>query len=98
MSAWPEDDYVRYLEAERELLARTLIRCGDFSEEARQYALNHYPYEPADKKLRGSVFHNISWHWAMMELHGDRYWLDHPHLARPDALYQKESRELFHTD
>jgi hypothetical protein len=50
-------------------------------------ALERYPYESSEAACRGLVFHDEAWHWAMLKIHQDGYWLTHPELASPPAEY-----------
>ncbi|MFC8420421.1 hypothetical protein ACFUN7_05935 [Streptomyces sp. NPDC057236] len=86
---WSEADYVDYLQAERRAFAWVMRHYGGLTqEEATEAALEWYPYEPEDHAYRGLVFHDHSWHWAMLAIHGDRYTVEHPELARPPAAYE----------
>jgi hypothetical protein len=49
--------------------------------------MERYPYEASDAPYRGLVFHDVAWHWAMLKIHQDPYWLAHPELASPPAEY-----------
>ncbi|WP_406673847.1 hypothetical protein WBK31_35620 [Nonomuraea sp. N2-4H] len=42
------------------------------------------PGEP----YRGLVFHDEAWHWAMLGIYGERYWVAHPELADPPPEYR----------
>ncbi|MEU3710239.1 hypothetical protein [Streptomyces catenulae] len=91
---WTETEYRAYLAEERRLYAWVLCRYGDRTpEEARAAALGRYPYEPAEAPLRGLVFHDEAWHWAMLTLHGEGYWRRHPELADPPAAYRELADE-----
>ncbi|MEV5574586.1 hypothetical protein AB0L06_31515 [Spirillospora sp. NPDC052269] len=57
-------------------------------EEAEEAALEQYPYEPGGDPLRGLVFHDDAWHWAMLAIHGDRYGRKHPELVHPSPEYE----------
>ena len=94
--AWTEAEYVSYLAAERHLFAWCLVRYGGVSDaDAQLKALARYPYEPPGDELRGLIFHDESWHWAMLHLHGEQYWLSKPHLERPSPEYEHEARKRF---
>ncbi|WP_249999359.1 hypothetical protein [Actinoplanes sp. M2I2] len=47
-----------------------------------------YPFEAGDVPLRGLIFHDEAWHWAMRAIHGDEYWISHPHFAKYSAGYE----------
>ncbi|MFF9480066.1 hypothetical protein [Streptomyces sp. NPDC014733] len=92
---WTEAEYHACLAGERQLYAWVLHRYGDRTpEEAQTAALGRYPYEPAGAPLRGLIFHDEAWHWAMLTLHGECYWIRHPELAGPPPEYRELAREL----
>ena len=92
---WTEAEYVAYLEAERHLFAWCLERYGGVSkEEAVKQALVRYPYQPAGTRLRGLIFHDQAWYWAMLHIKGQFYWMVNPELGRPSDEYDEESRGL----
>lgn len=85
---WNEDEYTAYLGAERRRFAWVMVRHGGLSpDQAEAAALKHYPYEASDAKYRELVFHDRAWHWAMLTIHGDQYWIKHPELEQPSAEY-----------
>jgi hypothetical protein len=74
---------------ERRRFAWVMRRHGGMSpDEAEVAALEQYPYEPDDAPFRELVFHDEAWHWAMLDIYGDRYWADHPELAQASADYR----------
>ncbi|MGW4897699.1 hypothetical protein ACWEQL_36455 [Kitasatospora sp. NPDC004240] len=87
-----EADYRRSLELERRGYAWVMERYGGMSpEQAEQAALDCYPYEPCepgDDLYRWLVFHEESWHWAMLAIHGHNYVVEHPELVDPPAEYR----------
>ena len=88
LSTWSEDEYVAYLTSERRRFAWVMRRYGGLTAvQADAAALERYPYEASDTPYRGLVFHDEAWHWAMLKIHQDRYWLTHPELASPPAEY-----------
>ena len=91
--SWPnEDEYCRYLAAERHLYAFVLREHGGLSAaQAHQEAQVRYPYEPADDEFRALIFHDEAWHWAMLHLYGERYWDARPELESPSKAYRSES-------
>ncbi len=89
MADWGEHEYVQYLRDERRRYAWVMQRHGDLdAAQAEMAALKRYPFEASDAPYRGLVFHDEAWHWAMREIHGDRYWVSHPHLVQPSAEYE----------
>ncbi|MFF8381763.1 hypothetical protein ACF07V_37360 [Streptomyces sp. NPDC015661] len=86
---WNEAEYLDYLESERRCYAWVMQHHGGLTaDEASGAALEHYPYEPAEVPFRGLVFHDEAWHWAMLEIHGDRYVVEHPGLVQPSPDYR----------
>jgi hypothetical protein len=83
-----EDEYVAYLRDERRLFAWCMRHHGGRTpDEAEAEARERYPYEPADAPFRGLIFHDEAWHWAMLRLHGELYWLARPELRTPPPDY-----------
>lgn len=86
---WEEEEYCRYLNAERRAYAWVLTEVGGFAGAAAQLAARaQYPYQAPDAEDRGRVFHDESWHWAMLRLHGDLYWQHRPELLHPPTDYE----------
>ncbi|MFF9984708.1 hypothetical protein [Streptomyces erythrochromogenes] len=86
---WSETEYLDYLQSERRRYAWVMQHLGGLPpEEAAEAALTFYPYQSAEVPLRGLVFHDEAWHWAMLMIHGDRYVVDHPELIHPSHDYQ----------
>ncbi|MER7823051.1 hypothetical protein ABTX85_10855 [Streptomyces sp. NPDC096097] len=90
---WSEEEYLDCLRSERRGYAWVMHRHGGLTqEESMEAALECYPYEPAGDPLRGLVFHDEAWHWAMRAIHGDAYVVDRPELARPSPAYRALDR------
>ena len=88
MTDWTEEEYAQCLEGERRRYRWVMQRYGNLDAiQAEAAAQKRYPFEPGDAPFRGLVFHDEAWQWAMREIHGDRYWIAHPHLAEPPAEY-----------
>lgn len=84
-----EEEYVRYLHAERRCFAWVMEQHGGLAPaEAEAAALAHYPYEANESQFRGLIFHDEAWHWAMVEIHGQTYTIDHPEMATPSPEYR----------
>ena len=93
-TTWSEDEYVNYLNMERNLYSWCLEHYGDFThEEARKEALNFYIYQSEKEEFRGLVFHDEAWHWAMLKIYGENYWLTKPELSSPCENYERESQK-----
>jgi hypothetical protein len=85
---WTEAEYVTHLRDERRVYAWVMERYGGLTPAAAgQAALEWYPYEPTDTPIRGLVFHDEAWHWAMTAIHGHDYVVTRPELAVPPAEY-----------
>jgi hypothetical protein len=85
---WREDEYVEYLRDERRRFAWVLQQHGGLSPaDAESAALERYPYEADNVPFRGLIFHDEAWHWAMLRIHGDLYWREHPELVEPPSEY-----------
>ncbi|WP_433341386.1 hypothetical protein [Streptomyces sp. CA-253872] len=88
-----EEEYRTYLGEERAAFAWVLEHHGSRTPaEAHAQALARYPYEPASAPYRELVFHDEAWHWAMLHLHGARYWHDRPELLHPPREYEHQAR------
>ena len=86
---WDEQEYVSYLEHERHMYAWCLIKYGNLSpSDAHKSASTFYSYEPANAPYRGLVFHNEAWHWAMLHIFGETYWISRPDLVDQSQDYQ----------
>ncbi|WP_329468281.1 hypothetical protein [Streptomyces sp. NBC_01431] len=86
---WNEAEYLDCLQSERRSYAWVMQHHGGLApKEAREAALECYPYEPAEAPYRGLIFHDEAWHWAMLAIHGDRYVVEHPELAHPSPDYR----------
>lgn len=85
---WPEEEYARYLAAERVRYAWVMrTRGGMAPAQADEAAEQWYTYEPPENPYRDLVFHEDAWHWAMLALKGDHYWADDPGLTTPPPDY-----------
>ncbi|PQO47656.1 hypothetical protein [Blastopirellula marina] len=94
MTAFTDKEYLKYLELERHLYAWCLVKYGNFSEaEAQRKALAFYPSE-FDDPDRGLKFHDLSWHWAMLQIQGELYWIKHPHLMKAPDEYWEEGEKF----
>jgi hypothetical protein len=88
-TGWSEDDYVQYLQGERSRFAWVMQHYGHLDAvQAEMAALQRYPFEARNAPHRGLIFHDEPWHWAMREIHGDDYWIRHPHLVERPSEYE----------
>lgn len=86
---WSEAEYTEYLHAERRRFAWAMQRYAALTlEQASDAAVRRYPYEPSDAPYRGLIFHEEAWRGAMLAIHGERYWVDHPELIAPPPEYE----------
>ncbi|WP_420008417.1 hypothetical protein [Xanthomonas sacchari] len=91
---WTEKEYLEYLKHERHMFAWVLRYYGSHSPaDADDAAVEHYPYEPPSD-LRGLIFHEEAWHWAVLRIHGDTYWLANPQLESPSQEYLDVSSSM----
>lgn len=94
---WSEDDvdYREYLANERHLYAWCLVVYGGLSQaDADSKANEFYVEESSADPMRGLVFHDQAWHWAMLRILGEGYWLKHPESETPSPQYQAEARRI----
>jgi hypothetical protein len=85
---WTEDEYVAYLHDERRCFAWVMERYGGRTPAQAEVAAQEcYPYEASVVPFRGLIFHDHSWHWAMLAIHGRSYWVEHPQLLDPPPEY-----------
>jgi hypothetical protein len=61
---------------------------------ADREALERYPFQAESDPYRGLIFHDEAWHWAMLRLHGEQYWVKSPHLQTASAAYREESERF----
>ncbi|MFJ2639840.1 hypothetical protein [Streptomyces sp. NPDC087511] len=86
---WNETEYLDCLLSERRAYAWVMRQHGGLApKEAREAALERYPYQPAEVPYRGLIFHDEAWHWAMLAIHGEWYVREHPELVHPSADYR----------
>ncbi|MFI7624658.1 hypothetical protein ACIG5D_04070 [Microbispora rosea] len=86
---WTEDEYVEYLLGERRRFAWVMQRYGGITlAQAEAAALERYPYEASNALFRGLIFHDEAWHWAMLAIYGDLYWVEHPEFVAPSPEYE----------
>ena len=87
----PEAEYQELLAGERHMFAWVLVRYGEVAESrAEELARERYPSELADAPYRGLIFHDEAWHWGMLALRGEGYWVVDPSLERPPPEYRAE--------
>ena len=89
---WTEQEYVEYLAHERHMYAWCLVHYkGMDATLASNAAVARYPYEEPSDEYRGLVFHNDAWHWAMLHIFGETYWVARPDLEDQSREYQDAS-------
>lgn len=86
-----EIEYKLQLEEQRHMYAWCLYNIGGYSlNEAKIKASEFYKYEPASEQHRGLIFHDDAWHWAMLFLKGEQYWIENPEFKNESLEYSKE--------
>ena len=91
METSSEEEYKSQLEEQRHMYSWCLQNIGGYSKiSADNKAEEFYRYEPESEKYRNLVFHDDAWHWAMLYLKGDQYWLKNPKLEKETKEYSKE--------
>ncbi|WP_328792458.1 MULTISPECIES: hypothetical protein [unclassified Streptomyces] len=86
---WSEEEYLDCLRSERRGYAWVMRHHGGLThEDAWEAALTCYPHEPDGDPLRGLVFHDEAWHWAMLAVHGAGYVVERPDLVHPSPAYR----------
>ncbi len=58
-------------------------------------AFKRYPYEAGGTPFRGLVFHEEPWHWAMLTIYGEHYWVERPELVHPPAEYRPSAEARY---
>ena len=90
-----EEEYVSYLRSERRLYSWCLVRFGGVLQEtAEGLASAFYEYEAPDDGFRGLLFHDEAWHWAMLRVFGEGYWIDNPEREKPSVEYRAEALRI----
>ncbi|WP_067470781.1 hypothetical protein [Nocardia amamiensis] len=89
-NTWSEEEYLECLHGERRRFSWVMQRYGGLSPtRAEAAAVERYPYEEASEEPhRGLIFHDEAWRWAMLKIHGERWWIDHPELSSPPDEYE----------
>jgi len=91
-----EISYRDYLAVERHMFAWCLMKLGGRSPpEANAAAERFYSYQAPSEPHRELVFHDEAWHWAMLELFGEEYWISRPGLESPSSDYRAEASRHF---
>lgn len=86
-----EKEYRSKLEEQRHMYSWCLQNIGGHSKiNADKKAEEFYKYEPVSDKHRNLVFHDDAWHWAMLYLKGEQYWLKNPELKSETKEYSEE--------
>ena len=98
MTEQTEAEYQVLLVQQGHMYEWCLKNIGNLSEkDARKEAKEFYKYEPVSEKLRWLVFHEDAWHWAMLKIKGENWWVDFPELKEANAEYNREW-ERFETE
>ncbi|MCU7838546.1 MAG: hypothetical protein KZQ94_04085 [Candidatus Thiodiazotropha sp. (ex Troendleina suluensis)] len=91
MSEFTEEEYVSSLKEQRHMYEWCLKNIGGLSDsDAKKEAEILYSYKPESEEHRYLVLHEDAWHWAMLKINGEQYWLSKPELETPSIKYSKE--------
>ena len=86
-----EIEYLDQLKQQRHMYEWCLKHIGRYPEnKATEEAERVYAYKPSSDEYRGLVFHDDAWHWAMLKLKGEQYWLNCPECKSPSPEYEQE--------
>jgi hypothetical protein len=95
MTEQTEEKYLVLLKHQRHMYKWCLQNIGNLPEgDARKEAETFYKYEPVEEKHRWIVFHEDAWHWAMLKLKGENWWLDFPELKEANTEYNMEWKKF----
>lgn len=95
-SEWDETDYCKTLEHGRKMYAWCLVQLnGIDAAEAKARAEKRYPYQAPGTPYRGIIFHEDSFHIAMLDTHGNCYWVNKPELLEHKRAFDEESERLW---
>ncbi|MBN3067598.1 hypothetical protein H5A34_00800 [Pectobacterium brasiliense] len=87
-----EEDYLAQLRRERHLFRWCLITYAAIpADAATAKAADLYGYQPPGTLNRGLILHDEAWHWAMLDMFGEQYWLNKPEYLTPSPRYIEES-------
>ena len=91
MNVMSEDEYLAQLNQQKHMYYWCLINVGSFSlNKAKNEAEKLYKYEHQTEGYRWLIFHDDAWHWAMLKIHGEQYWLKDPNLENESKEYSQE--------
>jgi hypothetical protein len=86
-----ESEYLAQLAEERHLYKWCLMKYAVIDcDSAEKESIEFYPYEETEVHIRGLVFHDEAWHWAMLRVYGENYWVKNPGLEKPSIEYENE--------
>ncbi|MEW8027632.1 MAG: hypothetical protein AB2806_07815 [Candidatus Thiodiazotropha sp.] len=91
MREFTEEEYVVLLKEQRHMYEWCLKKIGGLSDsEANYEAESIYRYKSQSEEHRYLVLHEDAWHWAMLKINGEQYWLTNPELQTESAEYNQE--------
>lgn len=86
-----EEEYISSLKQQSHMYEWCMKNIGGLtSSEAKLEAEKFYTYEPPSEEYRWLVFHDDAWHWAMLKIKGEQYWVAFPELANASTEYDQE--------
>jgi len=86
-----EEEYLSSLNEQRHMYEWCMKNVGGLSIiEVKLEADKLYYYEPPEEEHRWLVFHEDAWHWAMLKLNGEQYWVSNPELKSETKEYVQE--------
>ncbi|CAN5709208.1 hypothetical protein BH09VER1_BH09VER1_44100 [soil metagenome] len=94
---WSDDDvmYREHLAHERHLYAWCLVAYGGLAQAgANAKAEEFYVEQSIAEPMRCLVFHDEAWHWAMLRIFGNAYWITRPGTESPSPEYKAEAGRI----
>lgn len=83
-----EQEYLEQLKHERYMFCWCLMTYADMPVDvATAKAAAFYAYQPPGNPNRDIIFHDEAWHWAMLHIIGEQYWLSKPEYLTPSQQY-----------
>ncbi len=83
--------YSEQIRIEKHMYKWCLIKYGSLNHElADKQANDFYNFESEDNEYKYIVFHEEAWHWAMIKIHGENYWIVDPSLKSIPSEYKDE--------
>jgi hypothetical protein len=91
MREFTEEEYVASLNEQRHMYVWCLKSIGGLSDsDANSEAESIYRYKSQSEEHRYLVLHEDAWHWAMLKINGELYWITNPELQTESVEYNQE--------